>query len=306
MKYVAIHKNNNRYEGVPINEKWLDFDLFYNDNIKRYIKAKNKWKNYHGVTPKKYSKAKTGRKIRYIIMIRKIKANGYFKNNTVFTSISDAMKYWNYTNKYMIENRLLGTRDIQNILKKKGIDKAMNTIAKQRKNGFNIFLPHKKGIYFWKGKYRDLHSISRMEDVNYGQLRQRLYQNDSKLVDEIAYCKGYKETKYNFEGKMLFPKEIIDIVHYRTGIKKTTLLGRFYKWGIDNIDKFECKKSDNKMSPYPKPVIIKNDNEEYIFKSVAELCRALGISVGNASNYANGKRKGKLKGYHLQYANQTT
>lgn len=62
-------------------------------------------------------------------------------------------------------------------------------------------------------------------------------------------------------------------------------------------NKLIINKSVNKSAPYPKKVIAEKDGNKIEFNSIREAAEVLGINYGNISTYANGKRKGKLKGY---------
>lgn len=287
---ICYLKSSPRYEGVPC--QWHSFEEFYYSNIKRYRNAKRKWKNIH--------KTRDGKeyKVRNIKFVRKIKSRGFTKSNTVFTSLSDGSKYAKTSYLIIINKKQLGTRDAQNILKKKGINLTQVTIANRLRKQKDIFEINRMNKYLYKGKYQSTKAISKHENISCSLLKNKI--REGLNIDEaVAYCKSFNPTKYCFEGAMLKPFEIANILYERLGISKTATLGRITKWGY-NEDKLKMLKSDNPKSPYPKQIIAEKNGHKQIFNSISECCKQLGInSTGNASSYANGKRTGLLKGYKL-------
>jgi hypothetical protein len=295
MSAVALQKGNKRYEGVYIEDKWITFDGFYSDNIGRYYRAKKKWNNYKRITPiNETAKFKPS----HINFIRKVKSLGYTKKNTCFTSASDRMKYHKTSRKIVLESRVLGTRDVKNILEKKGVEvSGINIISQRMRNGLSPFMNENRMKKFtWKGKHLPLHAIAKKENIILSLLRNKIFGEKMSLEKAVDYCRSYKPPTYLFEGEKLLPNEICKILSDRTGIRETTLRSRFYKWGYD-LNKLVIEKSINKNAPYPKIVIAEKGNEKIKFNSIREAANKLGISFGNLSDYANGKRKGKLKGY---------
>lgn len=295
MSAVALQKGNKKYEGVFIEDKWKTFDGFYNDNIGRYYKAIKKWSNYKRIT----TINETPRhKPLHVNFIRKVKSLGYTKKNTCFTSASDRMKYHKTSLKIVIGSKVLGTRDVKNIINKKGIEvSGINIISQRIRNGLSPFMKENRlKKYKWKGKYLPLYEIAKIENITLSLLSNKIYGENLSVEMAVDYCKSYVPPTYLFEGKQLLPNEIFKILSDRTGIKETTLRSRFYKWGYD-LNKLVIEKSTNKYAPYSKIIIAQKGDEKIKFNSIMEAANALGISFGNLSTYANGKRKGKLKGY---------
>ena len=293
----VCNPNNIRYEGVSIKENWLSFDGFYKDNINRFYNAKRKWENYQLVTNSspegKYNLTK-------VHLIRKNKALGFSKENTVFTSPSDRMKYHKGAHKFNLNNgALLGTRDIQNILKKKGISRDIGNIGVNKNKGVDITKPNRLKNFKWKGEFMSLDEISKKEGVKKTQLGNRVFKNKEKIKDAINYCKLNPKKRYDFKGEVLTPKEIIRIISKESGIAEGTITRRFYSWEKKDWDKFYLKKSKNKYAPYPKVVIAEKEGKKQEFKSMREAGRVLGLSASNISTYINKDVTWKLKGFHF-------
>lgn len=292
IKSVAINKHSKRFEGVFITDKWLTFDGYYKDNIGRYYKAVNKWKNYKRITNEKSANPRQV----LIDFIRKEKSKGYTKKNTCFTSPSDRMKFHISSYKVYLDDKVIGTRDVKNILKKRGVDiKTTLPISNRIKNGLSPFITENRlKKYLWNGKYMPLHEIASIENVKLSHLKNRIKRENP--VSAVNSCRSYTPPTHSFEGKQLLPNEICKILSERTGIKESTLLRRFYHWGYD-IDKLTIERSSNKHAPYPKIIIAQKGDVILQFNSIREAAKSLGIHSGNLSTYANGKRTGKLKGY---------
>ncbi len=164
IRAVSFNKSGCRYEGVFC--EWDSFEDFYKSNYQRYLRAKRKWKNYKKVTPIDINN-KGKYKLRNVIFIRKVKEKGFTKKNTVFTSLSDRMKYHSPSKKIYIKDSLLGTRDVENILKKKGLPVQMQTIRKRINNGENPFEGENRlAKYKYKGKYSSSLEIAEKEKIN--------------------------------------------------------------------------------------------------------------------------------------------
>jgi len=300
---VALRPNNKKYEDVPCD--WNTFDEFYKQNYQRYYRAKRKWENYIKVTPKKYRYKKKGNyEVRNICLIRKIREYGYTKKNTVFTSLSDRMKYHKTSKKIYINDKLLGTRDVKNILKKQGVNFATVGVINARMNrGMNPFAKENRLKNFkWKGKYMALHEIAEKEGIIYSLLQNRIFHNKMKLHDAINYCKKYEVSEYLFEGEMLPPGEIIKTLSKKLGIKEEVLSNRFYRNNCD-YTKIMYVKSDNKYAPYKKKVTAKKDGKSIKFNSITEACETLKLNISSASCYLNGKlsNTNQTKGYELSF-----
>jgi len=99
------------------------------------------------------------------------------------------------------------------------------------------------------------------------------------LKNAVDYCKNINpdEHKYLFEGKMMFPNEVLKILSVRHNIKEKTLLSRFYKHNCD-FDKIIFKKSESKFAPCKKKIIARKDNIEQVFESIKEASEKLGLS----------------------------
>lgn len=176
-------------EGVPIQEEWKTFEGFVKDNWIRYLRAKIKWLRYKRVAPRDSNVGKL--KLRATRLTRKVKAYGFTKDNTVFTSPSDAMKYHATTHKYMFEDQMLGTRDIKNILKKRGIEMGMEQITARLRKGFSLFEPSVRYPVKWKGVYRSYSEIALMENVSYDLLKKRIHKHGMTFQQSLDYCRNY-------------------------------------------------------------------------------------------------------------------
>jgi hypothetical protein len=237
IKSVSVEKGGKRYEGVPISENWMAFDDFVKDNWFRYYRSIIKWKNYTGLTKDILIHSK-------VRFIRKVRGFGFTKDNTVFTSPSDAMKYYSTTHKYMFEDKLLGTRDIYNILKKRGININMSTVTERLRNGQDLFAPANQEYVKWKGRFRSFAEIAKLENVAHGTLKQLFYRkkNIGKAVDAARNVK--RKQTYLFEGRELTKREICSIIAKRKGLKLATVEARFKSHGM-NIAKLQSKEHSN-------------------------------------------------------------
>lgn len=298
---VSRNKANKKYEGVPC--EWKDFDDFYKCNYQRYYKAKKKWENYKRLNKDNYIR-KTNYKIRNFVFIRKVKEKGYTKSNTVFTSLSDRMKFHKTSIKIILNDQILGTRDIKNIIQKKGVHISGTIPISQRiRKGLSPIINHNRlKKYKYKGDFKSLPEISKELGIKYSLLSNKIYKDKMDLISAIDYCKQYKDPTYLFEGKYLRPSEIAEIISQRIGIDKGTILSRFYKNNCD-INKILYEKSISKFAPYKKKVSASKENEFLIFESVSDLCKVLQLNRPSVNNYLKGKLKNtnQTKGYHLSY-----
>jgi hypothetical protein len=296
-----LQPNNKRFEDVPC--EWLSFDDFYKANYHKYYRAKRKWKNYKKVTIIKNYKKKAKYKKRTVVFIRKIKELGFTKKNTVFSSPSDIMKYHKPAHLYMFDKKqLLGTRDIKNILKKKGINKTLAWIVTTKKQNKDIFKANKLAQWLWKGKRMSLKDIAIKEIIDKELLSNKIYGSKFDLIKAVEYCKQYDPSKYSFEEKMLYPHEIFKILSLRHNINETTLRSRFYKNNCDYTNIIYTK-SKNKYAPYPKKLLAIKGNKEIEFESITDASIKLKISKTAVSMYLNGKLKNtnRTKGYVLKF-----
>lgn len=274
VRKVCCQTGGQRYEGVPLDKNWQTFDDFVKDNWFRYYRAFIKWRNYKRVAPREGQSGAL--KTNYIRLKRKVKERGYTKDNTVFTSPSDMMKYVEYTHKYMFEDQLLGTRDIKNILRKRGINLTMETIVKRLKAGMDLFAPNSGEHTKWKGKFRSFVEIAEMEGVNYDVLKKRFYEkgNIQKAIDAARNTEGLK--RYEFEGQQLLQAEICKILAERTGLKWGTINNRFKKHGFD-MNRLLAGKGYKGFSGVAKKVIAEKDGKEQVFNSIGDAARELNL-----------------------------
>lgn len=274
VRKVCCQTGGQRYEGVPLDNNWQSFDDFVKDSWFRYYRAIIKWRGYKRVAPREGQKGAL--KNNYVRLKRKVKERGFTKDNTVFTSPSDMMKYIEYTHKYMFENQLLGTRDIKNILRKRGINLTMEMIVKRLKSGTDLFAPNGDEHTKWKGKFRSFVEIAELENVNYDILKKRFYEkgNIQKAIDAARNTEGLK--RYDFEGQQLLQSEICDILANRTGIKTETIRNRFKKNGLD-IEKLIVRKGYKGFSRTAKKVIAIKDGKEQPFNSIGDAARELNL-----------------------------
>ena len=224
IKYTAIVKYSKSYEGVPC--EWETFEEFYNDNVVRYRKAKAKWAKYKCITHTE-RKQSPNPKLRTAHFIRKVKSLGFTKENTCFTSPSDKMKYHKPAYKYILSGSELGTRELKNLLKKKGIVKGMAVVLGEIKTGINPFKLNHRRQFMWKGEFRCLRQIEEMEGIEKKRLSRKVEKDGLSLQDAIEYCKNYKTPTYLFEGAELLQGEIVAIICNRTGLERLTVKARF-------------------------------------------------------------------------------
>lgn len=283
---VCVRKGCAQYEGVPYDAGWLSFDGFVKENSFRYLRAKVKWKNYQRVALRKEGEAPAPLKLNNIRLKRKIMEVGFTKENTVFTSPSDMMKYVEFTHKYMFEGKLLGTRDIKNILKKRGINLSMGTITGRLNKGFNLFAENEHSKIKWKGKFRSYVEIAKIEEVSLAMLKKRNLEinNIRKSLDYCRQWDGYPT--YEFEGKNIRKFEICDIISERLKIKDSTIKGRFVKYGM-NL-KFLTAPLGAKLT-MRKNIFAMIDGIEFNFDSIEDAAQKLNFIAGNISQAVNGK-----------------
>lgn len=298
MMKVAKWKGN-QYEGVHIEPRWLDFELFIADNWIRYYRAKIKWQNYQRVAPREDQNLTGPLKLRPVWFTRKVKEFGYTLENTVWTNPSDGTKYASNTHKLVLDDKLLGTRDIKNILKKKGINVCMETITDR--------FGSKKGLFNYKEKcikhknaYRNLAEIASMENVTYHVLKRAYYKHEDikKAIKEAK--KSIPRTHYTFEGKMLLKSEVAQIIAKREGKPFGTIYSRMKKYGL-NMNALLAE-TYSKPASVKKKVIATNINtkEEIEFESIAKAAELLGLHGSNISLVASGKYK-KSGNYYFRY-----
>lgn len=283
---VCCRKSCAIYEGVPYDPSWETFEGFVKANWFRYYRAKLKWKGYKRVATRKASDVPAPLINNNIRFKRKVKEKGYTIENTVFTSPSDCMKYSKSTHKYMFEGQLLGTRDIKNILKKRGINVSMTAIVTRLNNGFDLFAENERSKIKWKGKFRSYVEIAKMENVSLPMLKKRNIEiND--IRKSLDYCRqwdGYPT--YEFEGVNMRKFEICDLISKRTNIKSDTIEGRFTKHGM-NL-KFLTAPLGVKLTNR-KNIFALKDGNEISFDSIADAATKLNLHSANISQAVNGK-----------------
>ena len=293
---VSRWKGHQKYEGVPC--EWSSFDEFYSANYQRYYRAKKKWKGYKNVC--KYHKRKKSYPVRKVHFVRKEKEKGYTKENTVFTSPSDQMKFSSRCRKYMLGDRVLGTRDIQNLLKKNGVKRSMTNIALSAKQNKPLFRKNRLDQWFWKGENRSLKDIEEMENIRFGFLSNKVYKNGYTIEEAVNHCKKYFRTTYLFEGKHLKAIDLVRVLAERCNVTEGAMQHRFYRYGYD-LTKLTMEKSDSKYAPYRKPVIAIKSGTKTQFPSVQSACETLSIHRSCANNYLKGNlnNTNQTKGYEL-------
>ena len=294
---MCCQKGGQKYEGVPLDKKWRTFEGFVKDNWIRYYRAVIKWRNYKRVAPKKGLTGKLT--TNYVKFKRKVKELGYTKENTVFTSHSDSMKYAGHTHKYMFEDKLLGTRDIKNILCKRGINLTMAGITNRLNSGMDLFAPSVDDLLKWKGKYKSFVDIAEMENVNYDTLKHMFYKTRDIKQAVINARENKCLVRYEFEGKQLLQSEICEILSQRTGIKKETLSGRFKKYGLD-MDKLVVRLGYKGFSSTAKKIVAEKDGVEQEFNSIGDAAKILGLYGSLISRMLSGHIK-HTGGYKFKY-----
>lgn len=289
-----------QYEGVFITPEWRDFEFFVKDNYFRYYRAKIKWENYTRKITRDHLQGKL--KNTKVWFIRYKKELGYTKENTVFTNPSDATKNASNTHKYMFEDKLLGTRDILNILRKRGINITMETITNRLNAGLDLFAPMKNEKIRWKGKYRSYSEIAEIENIGYNTLKQKYYEYRD-IKEAITIAKQTEPRKlYIFEGKELLQIEICKILEKRTGIKYATISNRFTKYGLD-LEKLIARKGYKGYGSTAIKVIAKKDGKMFYFNSIGDAAKELNLH----NPLITAQLKGRIAhtgGYTFQY--QTT
>lgn len=288
----VTRQNGVKYEGVYLDPKWETFDDFIKDNWFRYYRALIKWKNYKRVvTRDQYSGKLKHTKIRFV---RKVKELGYTKENTVFTSPSDGMKYHRTAHKIMFEDKLLGTRDIKNILKKRGIDITIEQIIKRAKTPDTLFNPKEREYVKYKGKYHSLVYIADKEGLNYDTLKNCFYNKQKNIKKAIDRAKDYKINPYHktfeYKGERLKIHEILMKISKETGFSYETIKGRYKTHGY-NLEILTMPKHSKQFSGSTKKVVAIKDGKEQYFNSMEEAAKALNLHCNLISRTANGYNK---------------
>jgi len=183
----CCRKENATYEGIYIQENWKTFENFFNDNKRRYRLAVNKNKKYKRFDLRN---GDISFKCSIVSFALKNKEKGYTFKNTVFCNPSERMKYRRNIHKYMFENKLLGTRNIKDILKKRGILLTMETITLRLRNGKSLFEPNKLSKYLYKGKYVTGMDIALKENVQYGNFNANIRNFNYSVADTLKYLKS--------------------------------------------------------------------------------------------------------------------
>ncbi len=282
---IAIYKGY-RSEDVPIQEDWIDFESFYRLNKGRYYRARKKWKDYKNVTV-------NGNNINTKVnFIRKDKKIGFTKENTVFTSPSDRMKYHKtaVNIKFGCDGALLGKRDVKNLLKKKGCALSMGNINLRIKQGRSIFEENRLNKFLWKGKKLSLRKIAEIESIDYNLLGNKVHTNKMTILDSVNYCKNFKRRTVVVDGKEMFPTEACLLLSKRYGVSKESMLNRFYKYD-GNIERISFGISKNKYAPTPKKVELKKGDFTKVFNSISEAAKYLNRSPSNLTTLLQGRGK---------------
>ena len=193
----------------------------------------------------------------------------------------------------MFEGKMLGTRDIQRILKKRGINIGMEAIVHRLKKGFDLFATSERDHIKWKGKFRSFVDIAKMEGIGYGILKHRFYDcgNIRKAVDISINVKPAKI--YDFEGKQLRKFEIVQILAERFGITYKAMLSRVKKRGINSgrfIITDNIKADKHAKKTLRKCVYAIKDGVEQKFDSIQQAATELHLLSPNVSQAVNGKQ----------------
>lgn len=287
-------------ENVPCDPNWATFDGFLKDNWFRYYRAKIKWKNYKRVaTTDKYSGPL---KNKILVFKRYKKELGFTKENTFFSNPSDVSKYRSTTHKYMFEGRMLGTRDIHRILKKRGINIGMPTIVNRLKNGQPLFDKAERAQIKWKGKNRSFVEIAEMEKTALNRVKKNYYRTGS-ITKSVDKSKSYKEKTHLFEGDYLYLFQIAKILSVRYNVSDIAMRGRLKK-NIKDNGTFVMTDSI-KAGMYEKPLLsvsvnATKDGKTITFKSIAAAAKELGLKSANVSLAASGKQS-HCGGYKFTY-----
>lgn len=298
IKKKCRYVNCKQYEpGLPLDKNWQTFDGFVKDNWFRYYRAKVKWKDYKKLIIRKGRSNKL--KINHVWFARKVPKLGYTKENTVFTSPSDLKKYSKSTHKYIFENKLLGTRDIKNILKKRGINITMEGLVHRLNSGYDLFTANIDDKIKWKGKFRSFLDIAKLEGVSYDVLKKNYYKirDIRKAIDKTQESKPL--TYYEFEGQFLTRTQISKILSKRTGILWATISERIKKHGLD-LDKILHEKNSKKHSRLVKKIIAEKDGKIQKFDSLADAAKELKLHGSCISNVLKGRYK-QTGGYYFKY-----
>ncbi len=294
----VCNPNHNRYEDVQLQEGWDDFMVFYKDMRGKYYRASKKWKNY------KHFTTDDGGKITHLQMIRKSKEMGFVKENLIITSPSDRMKFHKTSKNIVLGDRVLGTRDIKNIAKKKGLDISLQVVTKRCNKNKPLFGDNRLKKFNYKGKKMSIPDIAKELNVSEHLISNRIYKNKESIEQAIYYAKHNAKTKQDmkieFEGKKLFLVEIITLLSERHNIPESTLISRYYKFNGD-FDRM-LKKSTNKNAPYKKKIIAEKNGIINTFESISEASRVTKVNASNISIYLKDNKPLRLKGYKFDYA----
>lgn len=169
---------------LPIEEEWIAREIGFINFIiyilPQYKKATKKWRNYKYVTNRMDQK-KTNRPRNNSIWISlKYKEKGLTKRNIQITCPTETQKTRINTHKIMFENKLLSTRDIQNILKKRGIFISLMSITKRIRKQQKILVIRNKEKILYQKQYRSTCEIERMNNIHIGTLKGYLRRHTMK------------------------------------------------------------------------------------------------------------------------------
>jgi hypothetical protein len=125
----------------------------------------------------------------HINLTRKDKAKGFVPGNLIFTNPSEATKTTKKTHKYLFENKLLGTRDIKNILKQRGINITMESIVKRLSTNTPLFSVNRNAKFMYKEKLRNWQEIGKLENVHWEALKGRVLHKHVTIEEAVKYFK---------------------------------------------------------------------------------------------------------------------
>lgn len=175
----------------PFENSWYDFNVFYNWMYPRYNKALKNCINNKSITNRSLNKDP-------VRIQRRNASKAYTKNNIVFVSTTQAVKFHNRTgihktNKVILNNKIHFIRDLVNITKKRGLIITPSGIINRIKKGEDVFKIKKQSQYLYKDKYVSLVAISKDLIISYHLLKHCINKKKMSLQQAINYSINYRE-----------------------------------------------------------------------------------------------------------------
>ncbi len=299
---VAVWKGQ-RSEDVFIEPFWIEFDGFYKANRDRYYRAKRKWKNYKYFA---HVYKEPGYRQDLVSFTRKVKSLGYTKENTVFTSLADRMKYYKGSKQIIFANSgaLLGTRDVSNLLRKKGITLSVENVNARINRGADIFQTNRLAKYKWKGKYMSLGAVCEKEKIAHTVMGNRIYHDKLPLKKAIELARKSHRNYYQYKGKKYSITDLLKVLSRDFNIKITTLENRFYRFGYD-LDKM-INLPENKFNPSPKKVVLCKNGMHFKFDSIRDASKFVNRNRSGLSMLLNHGRGKTIAGYTAYFDKEKT